>query len=106
VEKDKEVETEMEKVDVGCMNFVVLFGSFYVGDFVVGLLYGLRWTILCMNFVVDDVQILYMLCYIWIWIYICICELYMQGLMRNRKNLEFFQHLCRAYAHGKDTCTR
>jgi hypothetical protein len=46
VEKDKEVETEMEKVDVGCMNFVVLFGSFYVGDFVVGLLYGLCWTIM------------------------------------------------------------
>ncbi|KAK1601263.1 hypothetical protein QYE76_026980 [Lolium multiflorum] len=30
VEKDKEVATEMAKVDVGCMNFVVLFGAFYV----------------------------------------------------------------------------
>ena len=48
---EKEVATEMAKVDVGCMNFVVLFGSFYVGDFVVGdfvvgLLYGLCWTIM------------------------------------------------------------
>jgi hypothetical protein len=30
VEKDKEVATEMAKVDVRCMNFVVRLGTFYV----------------------------------------------------------------------------
>jgi hypothetical protein len=52
------------------------------------------------NFVVDDVQMLYILCYMCIWMIIGICELHMQRLMGKQEKSE------KISAHLPCVCTR